>query len=145
MSDGRRLSTSRFNIGMESDRGRVDHDVGFPRNFVSAPLNGEFGLSLGLAVEQINKGAARLSPRFTTEMRVTSANASSTPIARAAPPGPSRTCANPQWPTIDRAGQACSLPTQNHLADALADARLSVNRGVLERDINATELAASIG
>ena len=57
MSDGRRLSTSRFNIGMESDRGRVDHDVGFPRNFVSAPLNGEFGLSLGLSVEQINKGA----------------------------------------------------------------------------------------
>src|SRR5271157_6085157 len=46
------------NIGIESDRGRVDHDVGFRRNFVSAPLNDELGLSLGLAVEQINKGAA---------------------------------------------------------------------------------------
>ena len=46
------------NIGVESDRGRVDHDVGFRRNFVSVPLNDELGLSLGLAVEQINKRAA---------------------------------------------------------------------------------------
>ena len=46
------------NIRVESDRGRVDHDVGFRRNFVSVHLNDELGLSLGLAVEQINECAA---------------------------------------------------------------------------------------
>ena len=36
-------------------------------------------------------------------------------------------------------------PTQNHFADALADAGFSDNRGAVERDIHATDLVASIG
>jgi hypothetical protein len=36
-------------------------------------------------------------------------------------------------------------PAQNHFADALADAGFSDNRGAVERDIHATDLAASIG
>src|ERR1700722_5069339 len=57
----------------------------------------------------------------------------------------SRTRANPQWRQLTGPAKRALWPAQNHFADALADAGFSDNRGAVERDIPATDLAASIG
>src|SRR5260370_18319069 len=57
----------------------------------------------------------------------------------------SRTRANPQWRQLTGPAKRALWPAQNHFADALADAGFSDNRGAVERDIHATDLAASIG
>src|SRR6476646_7728993 len=57
----------------------------------------------------------------------------------------SRTRANPQWRRLTGPAKRALWPTQNHFADALADAGFSDNRGAVERNIHAAKLAASIG